>query len=586
MSELYVAELRRFARWAAGLAVLHLLGLLMLDYLFPGISDDDEICRMAAVVYAAGGTIFGVYQAASYARLNHWVALLHRPVAPWRIMAGVTGAGATVVVAVMLPPLLVLLGTQAMNPERVIDARHWLAPFAATLFALIGYLGGSYAAVAPRRYGWTGLATAAVLMIGTLAFGAGALLLPALIVALLAMLVAGAYRPDRTRATTQPVLLGLSALTASFTFFFVVLMLGGIAYHMSLVVLGRNPLVSTDASAPGGLVQSSRSNGDELITAALGPKSPNLRGVEVVRLPLPMEWLPRRGEMTRTVASDLTDNRRGTSWRFSHDADAYVGFRMKDRRPVGRLRPAGGFVAPPVSVGDGILASGGTLFRFDPATGTLIRLLQLPAGEVIVAKPKPIGQHVAILGDRALHLFDAAVMRGGDAGRAVTIPLGGAVADVRRIDAAPLADRTIVSIFFGQNSIEGPSSAWQRVVSVAPDGAVAELTRRHFAPEFSDVMRFRATWISPVLYTLAEGAERIGAAEASYERQAEPVIPHIVWAIAITLAVLSAIGTFVLATRRRLGTTAATLWSLASLIFSLPMAIAFALIERRRPIDY
>ncbi len=585
MSDLYFAELRRFARWAAGLAVLHLLALLLLDYLFPGINDDDEVVRMAGAVYAAGGAIFGVYQAASYARLNHWIALLHRPVAPWRIMAGVVGAGATAVVAVMLPPLLLLIGSQTLNVERVIDARHWLAPFAATLFALIGFLGGSYGAAAPRRYGWTGLATAAVLMIGSLAFGAGALLLPALIVVLLAILVAGAFRPDRTRATTQPLLLGVTALTAAFTVFFVLLMMGGIAYHLSLAALGRNPLVHATASQPGGLVQSSRANGEELIASALGRAAPDLRGVEAVRLPLTLEWLPRRGEMTRTVGSDVLDSRRGILWRFSHDADAYVGFRLKDRHPVGRMRPAGGFAAPPISVGEGILASGGTLYRFDRATGALVHMLQLPAGEVVVARPKPIGRRLAVLGEQALYLVDAAVMDGHSAAQPLRIPLGGAVADVRRIDAAPLEGRMILSIFFGQNSIEGPSSAWQRVVSVASDGTVTELARRRFAPEFGDAMRFRATWISPVIHALAEAAERIGAAEGPLDRQAEPVVPTGIWTLAAVLAALSALATFVLALRRRLGTTAAVVWSLASLIFSLPFFVAFALIERRRPID-
>ncbi|MFD1786205.1 hypothetical protein ACFSC3_01335 [Sphingomonas floccifaciens] len=586
MSELYVAELRRFARWAAGLAVLHILALLMLDYLFPGISDDDEICNLAATVYAACGAVFGVYQAASYARLNHWIALLHRPVAPWRIMAGVVGAGATTVVGVMLPPLLLLIASQTLGVDRVVDARHWLMPSAATLFALIGFLGGSYAAVAPRRYGWTGLAAAAVLMIGNLAYGAAALLLPALTVVLLALLTAGAFRPDRTRAATQPVLLGLSALAAAFTIFFMLLMGGGLVYHLSLAALGRNALVNAGAATPGGLVQSSRANSDELIASALGRAAPDLRGVEVVRLPNSFDWLPRRGEMTRSVASQLTDTRRGIAYTYSHDANPYVGLRLKDRRPVGELRPDGDFPAPPISVGDDMVSSGGALYRLDPATGRIVRLLQLPAGETIVARPRPVGRQVAVLGDRALYLYDRSVMTGQATIAPAAIPLGGAVGDIRRIDAAPLPDRTIVSIFFGQNSIEGPLPASQRVVSVAPDGRITPLAARSFAPEFDDTMRFRATWISPVIYTLAEGAERIGAVEAANERQADVVVPSGVWVRAALLALVAAIGTAILARRRRLSAMATGLWSLASLIFSLPMVLAFALIERRRPVDY
>lgn len=584
MNELYIAELRRFARWGAGAGALHLVGLLMLDRLFPGLSDAAEICLLAAAAYAVAGLVFGFYGAATYGRMNHWIALLHRPVAPWRIMAGVTGAGGTVVALAVLLPLLGLVASHLLQPGRVVDGRHWLLALAGMLIAVTGYFAGSYAALAPRRYGWTGLATAAILLIGTLASGAAALLLPLILIALLILLVVGAFKPDRALPPERPALLALTAGFAALALYFLLLFGGGFAYHMALAALGRNPLINTPP--PGGLVEASRSKGEELIDAALaatpGAEAANvrarLRGVEVVRLPIARDALPMRGELTNSGADVFEDARRGVIWMYSHDSNALTGLRLKDRRPVGELRPVGGFDAPPLGIGDRRAIAGGSLYRLSDDGDALDTLLRLPGGEVIAAAPVRVGPSVVVLGDRALRLFDRRMFDGGTpASPAVTVPLAGAIADLRRLDMARLPDRTVVSMFFGRNSIEGPSRAWQRVVSVERDGSVQTLAQRDFAPDFPDVLRYRAYWLSPALRIVADAASRIGAVDAPIARQAPIEIPSRVWIGAALAALGAAIGTLLLARRRRLPAPATAAWTLATVALGLPMFLAFAL---------
>lgn len=592
MRDLYLAECKRFARWAAIAAALHLVALLTLDDFFADTADA-ELCFLAAAIYIGGSLVFGFYASATYARMNHWIALLHRPLPPAAIMAAIIGAGATVVVGVIALPLAIMTATHALGVDRLVETRHWLLIVGGVLVGLMGFLGGSYAALAPRRYGWTGIAAAAIVLIGNVASGWPALLLPLLSVAVLAVLTFGAFRPDRTRVPDAPVLRAATGATAAFTLYFVLLMGVGFSYHMTLAALGRNALVNAGASAPGGLVQSSRSNGNELITTALAQsRDPGaaalrarLRGVEVVRLPIAMEDLPARGALT-SEGLDLADSRRGIAWTYSHDAERFRGLRIKDRTPAGTLAPDGGFPDQPAGVGNGMILSGGDLYRLDPATGRFARRLRLPAGEIIVARPTPFGADVAVLSDRALYLFDRSVLDVRSApsvAARLRVPLPGLIGDLRRLDAAPLPDRVVVSFFFGQNSIEGQSRAWQRVVSVAPDGAIQTLVERAFAPEFGDALRFRQVWLSPAIDLLARAIERVDGRTPPIQRR-EPVrVPRGVWIAAILLAVVSAVATAALARRRRLPRGVAIGWTLGALAVGLPTFLAFVLIERRHP---
>ena len=587
MLELYKAECRRFARWGTGIGLFHLAALLFLDRLLPGLRDSGEVCDILGAVYGVSGAILGVYQAATYARMNHWITLLQHPLAPWRIMLAVSGAGATIVCAAILLPLLLFMASQAVLVGSVVDARHWLLVVAGALIGAIGFLSGSCAALAPRRYGWTVVVAVAILTADNSAVGAGALLCQAAIVVILFFLLAGAFKPDRSIAPTNPALLALTAGVAALSAYFLLLTGGGFLYQMSLVAIGRNALINIPP--PGGLVEASRADGDDLIAAALRvahtPQADavraRLRGVEVVGLPVAMEALPAWGELTNGGPITFADSRRRIEWTFSHDARAFRGIRQKDLQPAGELRPADAFEAPPLRVGEMMIA-GGSLYVLDAPRGTLERRLRLPDGELIVARPKMVGPTVAILSNRALRLFDKTIIDGG-AARAVAVPLPGAIGDLRRLDLARLPDVTIISFFFGRNSIEGTAAAWQSVVTVTPDGSVRTLARRSFDPEFSDALRFRAYWLSPAIHAVAAAAEKAGGVASPVQQRAPIQVPQSIWIAAIILSIVAALGTAFVARRRRLSSTASAIWSLATLALGIPMFIAFWLTGKKRP---
>jgi hypothetical protein len=581
MIELYKLELRRFARWAFGLGILHAAVLFLLDRTFPAMRDDPEIAGFLGFVYIVVGALLGFYQSASYARMNHWIALLHRPLAPWRIMAAVSGASATLLAAAVSIPLLVFTASLTLQVGRVVDARHWPLASAGALTALIGLGIGSYLALAPRRYGWAALVAVFVLIISRLGAGPVALLLPLLLIGVLALLLAGAFKPDRSLPPSKPGLLAVTAGVAALSLYFLMIFGSGLAYQLSLGIVGRNPEMGTPPA--GGLVEASRAQSDDLIAAALtaapGSEAATVRkllqGTEAKRLPgaVNQKFMPTRGELTNSGPIAFT--KEGIEWTYSHDRNAFLGLRLMDRRAVGELRPVGGFEAPPLMV------AGGSLYRFDPRSGTLVRRLQLSPGEMIVARPVASGPGVAVLSDRALYFVDRSMLEGGPvSGAKAAVPLPGMIGDLQRLDVAHLPDRTIISFFFGLDSIEGPAKAWQRVVSAAPDGTVSTLAHRSLGPDHAAVLRFRSYWLSPALRATWTAANEIGSGFAWIPQRAPIDVPRGIWIAAGLLSLAAAAATALLARRRRLEVGETAAWTLAALAFGIPLFAAFWVIRK------
>jgi hypothetical protein len=588
MNPLFKAELGRFARWALGLGVLHALALLLIDRTFPALRDDGEIAIVAGFVYAVTGAIFGFYQYASYARTSHWIALLHRPLAPWRILAAVSGASAAVLFAAVVVPLLVFTATLDLQVGRVVDARHWWLSLAGGVFALVGLGLGSVLALAPRRYGWTALVAASVLIVGNRGTGPAALWLPLTILAVLALLLAGAFKPDRRLHPVHPGLLAPVAGVAALGLYFLLAGAIGLAYQLGLAAVGRNP--ELDVPPPGGVVEASRAQGNVLMAGALatiaGEEAATLRvqlrDAAATRLPVAIDHMPVRGELTNAGPIGFTDARTGIAWTYSHDRNAFEGLRLMDRRPAGALAPDGGFAAPPLLLGEGRMIAGGSLYRFDPRSGTLQRLLQLPAGETILARPAAAGPFFAMLGARALYLADRRALEAGRVSAPmVVVPLPGPAGDLQRLDMAVLGDRSLVSFYFGRDSVDGPSRAWQHVVLVAHDGAVRALAQRTVGPDHPAFLRYRAYWLSPALHAIAGAAAEIGAGGTRVPHRAPIDVPRGVWIGAALLSLVAAAATAFLARRRRLPWRDTAAWTLAALALGTPLFAAFRLLLDR-----
>jgi hypothetical protein len=228
------------------------------------------------------------------------------------------------------------------------------------------------------------------------------------------------------------------------------------------------------------------------------------------------------------------------------------------------------------------MIAGGSLYRLDPRSGRLERRLQLAAGDRIVAKPVLAGPHVAVLGESALYFTDRSALDGRRPSSSMfAVPLQGMAGDLQRIDMARLADRTIISFVFGRDGIDGPHRAWQRIVSVGPEGTVRTLAQRSLGRDHADALRFRSYWLSPALRAITHAVRKIGSGSAWIPPRAPVEVPRGIWIAAGLLSLAAAAGAAFLARRRRLGSSETAAWALATLAFGLPMLAAFCLVREK-----
>ncbi|MEO6216078.1 MAG: hypothetical protein ABIO86_08610 [Sphingomonas sp.] len=589
MFELYKAECRRFRWWALGAGTVHAGVLLFFDRVVDTLQQPISLYQLVAAIYAAAGVLLGLFQAGSYARINQWIALLHRPLSPRRIFVAIAGGSATMLVAAVFIPIMLLLASHGLIGSRFVDARHWLLGLSGVLIALIGLAGGIYAGLSPRRYGWLVLIPA-LLPTMSMAVGWAALAVQAGVLVLLALLVASVFKPDLATPPRGTTGRAGTALVAAMGAYVLLVVAGDIVFQMLWIVTGTHPLNSTPPR--GGVVEATRAEGNVLIEAGLAGRQDREARIwrEQVRLSESFEvsptikWLPVRGELTNVAPMEFDDERRGTRWTFSHDDMRFHGVRQTDSAAAGTLDVAGGFEAPPLPIGNNRLIAGGSLLVFDVDDGRIHRRIRLPAGETIVAQASTAGDAITVMSDRALHLYDARALDDGDAKypALATVPLPAPVGSLMRLDLVELLDGYLLSFTYARNAVSGPGSAWQQIVKVDGDGRSQAVARRALTPDFPLAARFAPYWISPALKTGREAIENLGGGVVPMDARQPVTVPLPIWIAAALLSLFSAAGTALLAHRRRLGLPSGAAWTLATLILGLPMLIAFWLIRPTR----
>lgn len=586
MFELFKAECRRFRLWALAAGTLHLGCLLFFDRVIDPLQQPLMVYQAVAAVYAAAGVLLGVFQAATYTRTNHWIALLHRPLAPHHILLGIGGGGATMLLAAVLVPVAILLASHGLGTARFVDARHLLLGLSGGAIALIGFLAGLYLVLAPRRYGWLVLAIALIPALG-MAVGWKAVLVQALVIVALALLVRSAFKPDLALPPRRPLPLAGTALAAAFGVYLTLVVVGDLVFQTLWIAAGTHPLNS--APIPGGVAEASTADSATVLDAGLAARNDRqarlwreqIRMSETFALPPTRKALPVRGELTNIAPMEFDDTRRRVRWTFSHDDMRFHGVRLADRRTAGTLASDTPFAAPPLPIDGGLLLAGGTVHRFDEDRGTIRQRIALPAGETIVAPPAPLGEALAVMSDRAIRFYDPRVLEEGDRTRppfAITA-LPAPVGSLMRADLIELLDGYLLSLTYARGAVSGPARAWQRIVEVR-DGAGARIVaERALRPDFPAASRFAPYWLSPPLQIVRETVETAGSGVMPTEAREPAPIPATVWAVAAALSLAAAAVAAGLARRRRFGLRDGTAWTLATLVLGLPMLIAFWLIR-------
>lgn len=591
MRDLFKAELVRFRAWAGAYAGLHLVVLGFMTRLVDLAQQPRVLYQIIGALYVLTGLLLGLYQMGGYRRPNTWLNLLHRPLPHWGVAVALFGAGAVLLAAAILLPLLAIAGWQESMTARVVDTRHFVLTLSALLIALCGYLAGAYAMLGGRRYGACALMLLVLLYFSN-ASGIGAVAVQLMALAWLAMMVLSAFKPDLAEpprstagvvATAVPLQLGL----------WFVMLLAGFGAEFVWIMQGSHPN-NTAIPTPGSVKEADSADGKDLLgmglagsAAAEAPLWREQAAISDVHTFGPrITTLPARHELTNLMPMEFDDDRRRIRWVFSHDSMRFEGYNIADRRAAGTLGVDGGskgrgseFPAPVLTGPEGILLSGGTAYQYDSDAGLVLPRARLPAEEVITGGAR-IGERLAVLGDRALYFYDSRELLNGDGILAprqrVAIP--GRIGNLTRIDVMELLDGYLVSFSFTRGSHNGEGVPYQQIVHVDGAGAAASVARRGLRHAGGPVYFYNSWYPSPLLYAAQKALVGMFAGYAPARDVDRPPVPRMAMAIAGALLLLSLAGAIWHVRRTVLSPPARIAWILACGLVGVPALLSLWLL--------
>lgn len=605
------SEVLRFRRLAIVLTLAH-LALLRGAAAFVDLFVASQVSiAMGVLLYGGLGLALGLYQMGTHRPLGRWTYLIHRPLRPSQILCALTGAAALLLTCVLALPLLAITVYSDLMTSQWIDARHYqLAPFALGL-AFSTYLVGAFMMLSASRTAFLAVSLLTLFMT-THAAGAWIFVPLAAVIGWLAFMVHTAFKPDLTTHIRRPTAVVANAIPMAYAFLGCLSFVGLLLYSTAVAFQEHGwrsfaahawndyfPMGTVDRV---GYLDPTETLAHGLRDPAATPELETQRrlllgqvdlaevyGVDLAFLEFPVRHQP----MFMDRWTVLDDPEQEVQWTFSHDQGLFHGRRHRGGQAVGWLGTSGplGAVPPqdveaeerftsvPYVMGRFIVTPS-QLYEFDPRRQTVDLRYALAGDERFVGPPTVQATAVTVLTDQRLLLFEPRDFNVGS-GRPkglletiTTIPLEGAVSNLRRIDLAELIDSYLVSMVFGTESSRGHAPARQLLLDATFDGEWTILAREELGQGVPAVVRHRTFVASPVLSRAHDAAW--GLIEAGQPNRfpvghalAQPV-PRSVALAAAFVALLSAALTYWLTTWRRLDGRQRLGWTALAFVLGLP----------------
>ncbi|MGO4476181.1 hypothetical protein AB4Z32_07980 [Massilia sp. 2TAF26] len=597
MIELFLSELRRFRNAAAIYFAASLVLVTVLNQPVDIANGMKELHAMVLLLYALSGLGFGLYQFGSYRQPSRWIWLQHRPLHRGRILAGIALASVLLIALAVALPLFIVLGLQERLTQRVVDVRHYAGVIYLVLSTVSAWLAGAYIMLHRSRWAFV-ILVLPILLTVHLAGYATVLALALACDAVLLFLVYTVFRPNRYTGD-DAVATVASAVPLQLSFYIALLWGGSMLFQVGQMMAGVHPLSGGQALA-GGLVEAQRFTPREAVQAGLaGAADPRAAGW---RAGLAAGEAARVGpEVREYAARNLVSNRgrpefrddRQHAWTFSHDRMIYRGHHLRLGTPAGSYGAGGiGDVTPfdsqPVLIGDnqrnGYLVNAHDLYEIRKGTLGLRHRMHVEGAEQLGAGVAVLGRRTAVLTNRRVLLLQDS---GGQPAPVAVVPLPVPFGDIERVDAAPVADGTLVSVIAGERRNHGVDAAPQVTYLVDAGGRVTEVARRELAHDFPALFEHKDWWISPLLQAVVSLPDLLidkGAVPDYGASRFAPLLlerPAVAWTAAGVLALLSALGALWWTRRAALGPRPRLAWCLACLLLGLPALLSLMVLQPR-----
>lgn len=560
MFELFKAEWLRFRTLALALAGVHLVVLAFLTRVVDLAQQPLVVHWTFGGCHLAIGLLAGLYQMGTYRRANVWLTLLHRPMPPRRVAVAILLACVAALALVVAVPILLVALWQDTMTTRVVDLRHWLLALSGLQLATIGYLAGAQGMLGGARRALAALPFLLLLPMAS-ATGPGMLALQALCVLCLAAVVLASFQPDLDAPPSHPLAEAIVAMPLQIGVS-LLLVLATFGAEFAWIAEGSHPN-NTAVPPRGGHNEVEKSDAPTRMRLALQgsrhPDAPLLREQialsDTLGIPSQLRRLPLRHELANVAPMEFDDRAQGVRWVFSHDDMRFHGWRLSDRSAVGTLGVGDGqaaFPAPAVPVGpapggaegDVLLLAGGTAYQYASDDRRVHARIRLPEGEHVVGVGM-LGETLGVIGDRALHLYDAretAEHRDVMTPR-LRVPIPGAYHDIYNLDIIELVDGHLFVFGNTYNAhTQDGAAPVQYALRAHDDGRIETIATRRLAHDYPAAFRYRTFVISPALHAVRDHALRLFAPPLPLETTTPPPIPRSMWWLAIALSLLAGLG--------------------------------------------
>lgn len=620
MFDLFNSELRRYLAYALGLmtAQLAVWGFVYTQQPLLEFGNNENIGTM---FFSCGtGLIFGLVQYGLHRLKNRWAWLVHRPLSLAQIHHALFGAGSLLLlIAVAWPFFLVLLLMDGFTNE-VVEWRHYVYAIEMGLWALSSYALASYVALSANK--------GAIAGIGLLAIGiVDGVFSPALIITVQFLIFAAFYY--LSRRVLKPNL-GEHFKSKREIFIAALVMqplLGGLLwmsqilmYQLPLLLIEGPPQYQTHPDYRNTMSMVFGLEADEFVDEILKQNNHPQRESLVKQVALAyegriktqLEPQPLRGQpFNIDKAHSLTDPDTGNRWLLSHnemvlrglDTQGEIigylgakGFIGKDAQLTDKDR----FDSVPVLLMGRYIKTGDRLFMVDFKQQYLSDKFNLPAGEYFTSQLQ-IDEKVGLalmISNKAIYTFDARQMREYDEQVETVhrIELYKPLADQPYSAFSELADGYLLS-FYGAHYY-GHNRAGAALVYAKHDGTVELLGEKAFIrrspmPDWVNHMDF---WVSPLVkgyfFSYINGLFKPSRTYkyVTADNVGERYYPPDIVILAIFMAFVSALVTFLLARKIHLSQSQTVFWTLLNLVFGLSGLFAFLLMNHwwgfwRRPAE-
>jgi hypothetical protein len=597
MIELFLSELRRFRNAAAIYFAASLVLVTVANQMFDIANEMLGLHNVLLLLYALTGLAFGLYQFGTYRQPSRWIWLQHRPLHRARILAGIVLASLVLIALAMALPLLVVLGLQEHFTQRVVDARHYAGVAYLALSVASSWLAGAWIMLHRSRWAFV-ILVLPILMTMHLASWGTVLALALACNAVLLFLVYTVFRPNRYTGD-DAVATVASAVPLQLSFYIALLWGGSMVFQVGQMMLGVHPLSAAQA-LPGGLVEARRFDGREVLLAGVAassdPRAASWRaGLDprnIATLAPNVRQYPVRNPLSTRARPQFHDQQQ-RAWTFSHGRRLFRGRHLRLGSATGWMGAGGPgdatpFDSQPAPVSDnrrnGYLVNAHDIYQIGKGELRLRHLLHVDGAEQLGASIAVLGQRTALLTNRRVVLLQDS---GGQPAPLATVPLPVPYGDLDRIEAAEVADGTLLSFIGGYRRNDGVIAAPQVTYLVDAGGRVTEVGRRELAHDFPVLFEHRDWWVSPVLYAVVSLPEMLiekGIVPDHGASRFAPLLlprPAPVWTAMIALALVSCLLAAWWTHRAMLGPRARLAWCLACLLAGLPALLSLMVLQPR-----